>query len=91
VKFCKCERPLKPNDPRRTGCNRCGFRIPPPREPAPIMHHCARCLTDLPPGHPGGRFWMVAEGGVAKWLHRFCPTCADDILEYAVTYRDPRH
>ena len=34
---------------------------------------------------------MVAEGGVAKWLHRFCPTCADDILEYAVTYRDPRH
>lgn len=89
MKHCRCEKPRVPNDPRRTSCNRCGFRIPEPQPPAPIIHHCARCLTDLRPEDACGRFWMVEQGGVAKWLHRFCPTCAEDILEYAVSYRDP--
>ena len=90
MKFCRCEVPRPSSNPRRTDCNRCGFRLPPASDPPPIMHHCARCHTDLAPGHSGGMFWKV-DPPVAEWLIRLCPTCCDDVLEYAVTYREPQH
>lgn len=90
MKFCSCEKPLPPSNPRRSGCNRCGFRIPPPPEPRPIVHHCGRCLDELQPGFTGGMLYEV-NGGVTKTLVYICSTCIPDVIEFAVQGRPPQH
>lgn len=49
----------------------------------PIVHFCARCLEEMPPGHSGAMLWEVDQG-VALHLIRFCPPCSKSVFELAV-------
>lgn len=79
---CRCETPLRSSNPRRRDCNRCG-KVIEERAPAPIVHHCARCLEELLPGHTGALLYQM-DGGVALHMVRFCASCSKSVFELAV-------
>lgn len=93
MKYCACEYPLRSLNPRRKdSCNRCAKIIrPPERDPKEvIVHHCARCLCDLPPGHSGALLYHMRDGNVAESMLRFCSVCSPVITELAVSYKEPQ-
>lgn len=85
---CTCKYPLRSINPRKEGtCLRCAKLMPAKRERDPeevIVHHCARCLCDLAPGHTGALLYHMRDGHVAESMLRFCEACSPVVTERAL-------